>query len=220
MISTQDSYNFIQKNTDKDPAEILKQGASSYEYAKLFGEPIFLVCEMPYFYNPAIHDTTPTDEIRRDVILQNLNDAQTRFGFSQEQYAKIEGILTEDTPFKESIVNTLDNFVEQLAAQINWAKNDPSLSGKATRAEKFDNFLGTRFYHLLTLGIFLRMVKAQIQVSGAEQPLTTVLDSMEKAFSEEAKDLEHQLDYQVIPIKKLVSVQLGCALLLCSRANP
>jgi hypothetical protein len=42
---------------------------------------------------------------------------------------------------------------------------------------------------------------------------------MEKAFSEEAKDLEHQLHYQVIPIKKLVSVQLGCALLLCSRAN-
>jgi hypothetical protein len=219
MISTTDSYDFIEENTDKDPAEILKQGGSSYEYACRFGDPTYLVCEMPYFYNPAIHDTTPTDEIRRDVILQNLAAARERFTFSQNQYTKIEDKLTADTPFKESVVNTLRNFIEQLAAQENWAKNDPSLSEKATRAEKFDNLLGTRFYHLLSMGMFLRMLKAQININGADEALTTVMATMEKAFKEEADELEHQMYYHVIPIKKLVSVQLGCALLLCSRAK-
>ncbi len=216
MIGIHDSYDFMAQNIDKDPAEVIQGGASSFEYAKRFCNPLFLVCEMPYFYNPAIHDTSKTDDVRRDLILQNLAESREKVAFFTVKLAEVKDLLTLETPFKETIESGVKFYEEQFAAQENWAKNDPSLSEKATVAEKFDNLLGERFYQLLSTGTFLRMLEAQIRHSGANEVLTRTLQEVTAVFENDASELEKALNYEVIPIKKLVSVQLGCALLLAS----
>jgi hypothetical protein len=203
----------MEQKSEKDPAEIIQGGAGSFEYASRFCDPFFLVCEMPYFYNPAIHDTSPTEHVRRDLILQNIAASRKRIHKMKELYGSIEEVLTEETAFKETIENGLEFYEDYLATQENWAKSDPSLSEKATEAEKFDNLLGSRFYQLLSAGTFVRMIKAQIAATGETEPLNTGLQRAIELFEEEAESLESKMQYDVIPIKKLVSVQLGSALL-------
>lgn len=219
MIGIESSYDFMAQNSEKDPAEILTGGAGSYEYACRYANPLFLVCEMPYFYNPDIHNTSKTDDVRRDLILQGLEASRRRVAFLKEQYNQVQDLLTLETAFKETTESTLKFYDDYLAAQENWAKNDPSLSEKATVAERFDNLLGNRFYQLLGMGTAVRMVEAQIEASGELYPLVQVLNALQTYFNKEAAELEAALNYQVIPIRKLVSVQLGCALLLACRAS-
>lgn len=219
MLSIKSSYDFMEQNSDKDPAEILQGGAGSYEYACRYADPLFLVCEMPYFYNPDIHNTEKTDEIRRDLVLQGLEASKKRMGFLKEQYDRIEEYLTLDTAFRETIESTLAFYEDRLAAQENWAKKDPSLEEKATVAERFDNLLGKRFYQLLGMGTAVRMVKAQIEESGQLEPLMKAQKELEAYFDQEAQELEDALEYEVIPIRKLVGVQLGCALMLAAQAG-
>jgi hypothetical protein len=219
MLGVESSYDFMEKNSDKDPAEILQGGAGSFEYACRYADPLFLVCEMPYFYHPDIHNTEKTEDIRRELVLQGLEARKQRIAFLKEQYDQIETYLTLDTAFKETTESTIKNYEERLAAQEHWAKEDPSLEEKATVAEKFDNLLGSRFYQLLGMGTAVRMVEAQIEVSGQLEPLMKAHQALLEYFEKEAAALENSLDYDVIPIRKLVSVQLGCALLLADRAG-
>ena len=219
MLGIQDSYDFIEKNMDKDPAEIIHSGASSYEYACRFGDPFFLVCEMPYFYNPEINDTSPTDETRRELVLQGLNASRAQVAALREQFEKVRAELTHPSAFRESTEALLKFYEDYFTAQRNWATNDPALLEKATKAEKFDNLYGSRFYLLLGLGTALRMMNAQIEATGETPKLLQTRDEMNVLFTQEASELEKILDYQVIPIKKLVGVQLGCALLLASAVH-
>ncbi|MCJ7625417.1 MAG: hypothetical protein MUO76_18110 [Anaerolineaceae bacterium] len=208
-----EGYDFLEKNSDKDPAEVMRGGADSFEYARRFCDPFFLVCEMPYFNNPIIHDTSPTEHVRRDLIMQNIAATRKQIHSMKELFDSIQEELTLGTAFKETIENDLTNFDDYLAAQENWAKSDSALSEKATEAEKFDNLLVSRFYQLLSLGTFVRMIKAQIEETGVTELLTSALETAIKTFEKEAAELENEMRYDVIPIKKLVSVQLGSALL-------
>ncbi len=216
MIGIQDSYDFMAQNLEKDPAEIIQGGASSFEYAKRHCNPLFLVCEMPYFYNPAIHDTSRTNDIRRDLILQGLEQSRQKAVFFRQKLAEVKELLTLETPFKETIENNLKFYEEHFKAQENWAKNDPSLEENATVAERFDNLLSEQFYQLLSTGTFVRMLEAQIEHGGENDRLKKTLQEVEAVFEKDAAELESALKYEVVPIKKLVSVQLGCALLLAS----
>jgi hypothetical protein len=217
MIGISDNYDFLEKNSPKDPAEIMKGGSSSYEYARKFADPLFLVCEMPYFYNPAITDTTPTSDIQRDTILAGLKFQKNHIQTLKDILEPVWPLLTLENAFKETTKNTLENAAEQFAAQENWAQNAPELSRPATVAEKFDSQYAMPFYALLGLGTAVRMLKTQIAVGGDEPALQNALQALQAYFDKSAADLEKALDYQVIPIKKLAGVQLGCALLLATQ---
>ena len=137
----------------------------------------------------------------------------------KELYESIQEVMTVETAFKETIENGLELGEEYLTIQENWAKSDPTLSEKATEAEKFDNLLGSRFYQLLSAGTFVRMIKAQIAATGETELLNTGLQRAIELFEKEAEYLENEMNYDVIPIRKLVSVQLGCALMVSAFAG-
>lgn len=217
MIDVATGYDFLAKNSPKDPAEIIRSGSSSYEYARRFSDPLFLVCEMPYFYNAAIHNTTPTSHIKRNLILEGLQASKKYLQTMQDILEPVWPFLVQETPFRETIKNYLETSGEQLAAQENWAKADPDLNVQATVAEEFDNLSGTRFYELLSLGTAIRMVQAEISTGGEQPALVAALSELQAFFDKNALQLEKELDYKVIPIRKLAGVQLGCALLLASR---
>ena len=217
MIGAADGYDFLEKNSNEDPAEIIKSGSSSYEYARWFTDPLFLVCEMPYFYNSAINDTTLTSENKRSLILASVQEDRKHLQKMKEILDPIWPMLTLNTAFRETTKNFLETAEAHYTAQENWAKSDPSLDVCASVAEKFDNELGARFYELLGLGTAVRMLKAQMTVSGDDPALIDTYEALRDYFAEKAAMLEKALAYEVIPIKKLAGVQLGCALLLASQ---
>jgi hypothetical protein len=211
-------YDFLKKQTGKDPAEILTGGTSSMDYASRFCDPFGLVCEVPYFHNPSIHDMAPSDMMRRETILQGTAQAKADLEMLGEQYATVDAELTADSPFRVAVEEALSTWPEHLTAQENWARTDPETDRQATVAEKLDSLVIGRFYRLLSLGMFVRALEAQIAASGGSPSLESALAAATTAFEERSSALEAELDYTVIPIRKLVRVQLGSALLAAEYA--
>ena len=212
------TYDFLKEQTGKDPAEILSGGTSSLDYAQAFCDPFGLVCEVPYFYNASIHDTSPSDMVRRDAILQGTAQAKAELQELQEQYAAVEKELTVPSPFRSAIEEALRTWPEHLTAQENWARTDPKTERQATVAEKLDSLVIGRFYRLLSLGMYVRLLEVQIAATGESPALASALAAATSLFEGNCSALEAELDYSVIPIQKLVRVQLGSALLAAEYA--
>jgi len=66
--------------------------------------------------------------------------------------------------------------------------------------------------------MFVRMIEAQIEATGESSALRSALENARAIFETHHTELEAKLDYEVIPIQKLVRVQLGSALLAAGYA--
>lgn len=212
-LAITEAYDFLEKNGVPDPAAVMNSGAGSFDYARRFKKPLALVCEMPYFYNPAITDTSPSDMIRRDAVLTGLERSRTQLAFFQQQYDLIRDSLTMQSAFRDSIEDQIKFYEGNLAAEENWAKNEPSLSAYATVAEKFDSLSLNSFYRLLNTGMFVRLIQAEMAAGNSHDSLKNALQVIETKFNSDSASLEKELKYEVVPIQKLARVQLGAGLL-------
>lgn len=213
-----ETYDYLAAHIGGDPAETIRWGTSSFDHARQFGDPFCLVCEMPYFYNPAIHDTSPGKTVRREAILQGIADDREGLRFLQQQYDAVQPELTVDSPFRDAIAEALRTTPQHLAAEENWARTDPRTVEMATVAEEFDNLHVNRFYRLLRLGMFVRMLGVQAEATGESAARGAARAAVQSAFAARSAELEASLAYSVIPIQKLVRVQLGSALLAAGYA--
>ena len=207
MPTSAERYEFLKQHTKKDPAKIINYGTSSDDYARRVAGSFTLVCEMPYYYDPRIGNTSKSDVIRRDAVLHSLKLAEERFNFIKEKYSGVKAAVRkskEKKPFVDAIEDSLKHFPDYLVAQRHWADTDQTLRRKATVAEKFDSHVISLFYGLLSLGMLYRCVKNTKNQKVEKE----ILQRMTK-WNE---NLEKQLSYKVIPIKSLVKVQLGSAL--------
>jgi hypothetical protein len=211
--SISEEYDYLKEHTETDPAEIITGGTLSFEYARRFCDPFSLICEMPYFYNPAINDISPSDIRRRDALLQAINESRESVEFLAELYDTVNGELTVTSLFRDAIEENLRTSGEELAVEEEWVRTNPKADGMATVAEKFDNLVIQKYYRLTMLGMFLRMLQVQISKSGTSSALISTLETAREAFDVRAAALEAEIDYSVIPIQKLVRVQLGSGLL-------
>jgi hypothetical protein len=211
-------YDYLEEHTSTDPAEIITGGTLSFEYARAFCDPFTLICEMPCFYHPAINDTSASDMVRRDAILQAIEETEEDINFLKGLYDAVKSELTVPSPFRDAIEETLRTSLAELAAEENWARANPRTAEAATVAEKFDSLVIHRFYRLFGLGMFVRMLDAQIAVTGESPSLFSAREAARAAFEARSADLEAELDYTVVPIQKLVRVQLGSALLAADYA--
>lgn len=212
LPSTRDRYDYLEKHSDKDPAEIIKSGTSSVDYAKRINPNVSeLVCEVPYYYDPRIDDLSDSDVIRREAILSKLDFREELYNFLYERFKSIDSLLTRPSRFKESIEYFLEVGLESIRAERNWAMTNPELDRPATVAEKFDNELVSKFYSMLITGLFLRMIDYQLEES-REKMLLEVADEVREKLMELNDIVEKGMNYERIPIKKLVAVQLGAGL--------
>ncbi len=218
MTGVTKEYDFLRQHTNTDPAETIKGGTISFDYAQRYCNLFGLVCEVPYFFNPSIGDTSASDIVRRDVILKAVGEDKRSFGFLQEQYGRVKGVLSVPSPFRDFIEEYLKTYHQHLAAENNWARNDPKTTQMATIAEKFDNIEIRKFYRLFPLGMFIRLLQAQIEFTGKSPLLTSAHQIAGAAFEALADELGTDLSYTVIPIQKLVRVQLGSALMAAKYA--
>jgi len=211
-------YDYLEQQTGTDPAEIITGGTLSFEYARAFCDPFTLICEMPYFYHPAISDTSASDMVRRNVILQAMAETKEEVSFLKGLHDAVKSELTLSSPFRDAIEETLRTTLAELAAEENWARTDPRTAEMATVAEKFDSLVIRRSDRLFGLGMFVRMLDAQVAATGESPPLSSARGAAKAAFEARSADLEAELDYTLVPIQKLVRVQLGSALLAADYA--
>jgi hypothetical protein len=212
-ISISAEYDYLEGRIDADPTEIITGGTLSFEYAREFCDPFTLICETPYFYHPAISDTSMSDMSRLDLRLQAIERSKEEVTLLKGLYDTVRGELTVESPFRDAIEDILKRSWAELAAEDAWLHTSTEAGQKATVAEKFDSLELGRIEILHRLGMFQRLLAAQVKAMGSSPSLTSAAEQAARIFEARAADLEAKLDYTVIPIQKLVRVQLGSALL-------
>lgn len=209
MPTTKDTYDYYAANSDKDPADIIgKAGTCSYDYGKNFNERVFeLVCEVPYYYNPKIEDQSATKFLRRDLVLANLEDTKANYQKIKDIYFPLRERVVIESPLKTALDHFLESAEKHLPVQENWARNAKELEKAATVAEAFDNGPVSKTYKLLMWGMLRRIMLLNFERTG-EEDFKLVADRVYAQMREMSDKLDKELDYTVIPIKKLVQIQL------------
>ena len=208
MPTVEQTYDYYEKYTDKDPAEMIKSGNSSYGFAKNFNPDVFeLVCEVPYYYDEGIEDTNPTDKVRRELVLKNLKLAEESLRKLENYFERLRDKLVVKTRFQEALEYFIETGLSSLEAEKKWAETSEELERKATVAEEFDNIWCSRSYRLFMWGMFKRMLDANISKNNDEQ-LKEIRNETLDLINKEVELLEKNVKFNVIPIKKLVEIQL------------
>jgi len=208
-------YDFLEKFGQGDPCAKMQGGEGSFGFARGISDPAHLVCELPYFYDARIDDTSTTDTSRKDAILQGIERTSEMTGFTSGIYARVGERLTVTSRFRTASEHLTKLIVDGLEVKRAWAENSPELDIPATAAQLFDNLVVGRFYNLLIVGMLRRALALENEQAPTPE-IGEALAEVEERFAGWATELEEEIDYRVIPIKTLVEIQLGAALHIIS----
>lgn len=211
MPTQQETIDFIAAHGG-DPAKTT-MGGSSDSWAARHGT-FTLIVEEPYWDDPRANDTTPSDVTRRAALLQSAADLQESLAFLAESYAAVTPDLRADSPFRRSIEATLHESPEMLAQLTHWATNSPETDRPATVAELFSS---TDLVHMLRLrsgGQYLRLLEGEIGIGNGTPAIRAQHATALACFNTWCNEAERSGQGMVIPIRKLVAVQVGAALVV------
>ena len=204
-------YDFLEKETGRDPAKAWPGGGSSDVYASRVAGTFTIVCEMPYWYDLRIMDTSKSDVSRKDCILQSAETTEELLSYVRKKFRDAKSKI-RPTPEKKRFAAAIDYQTKELLqfaqADKHRAMNDRSLRRKATVAEEFDSRVVRQLYSMVWLALLYRYVKGTRQ-RRIEQEVKCML-------LQRYGEIESSLSYKVIPIRSLVRVQLGSALATAS----
>ncbi|MBR0140106.1 MAG: zinc carboxypeptidase [Firmicutes bacterium] len=220
MISQKDNYDYLEANGIAEPAKAIREGTCSADYGAEVSDAYILLTELPYFFDKRIGDLSETGRIRKDVVREKLDFVESFDAFVSSVMAGSEKYIREDDPFLTTIRASYRAASSEATRKM--IEQNPDYARNATAAEEFSNLLVTRFYKLLTLGMMVRMHEGELAAmkSAGEDDaekrdaLEKGLESSLKAFGELSAYLEEKLDYQVVPVRKLVYIQLASGLLV------
>jgi hypothetical protein len=207
-------YDYLEKNSPLPPEEVLNGGTSSDDFIARTHDALCVVCEVPYFYDPRIEDVSPSDMTRRQANLEGSAFRREVLRFVIRNYEEARPMLTDSSLFVDAISEIARTGETDIVTTERAVRTDEAYLQQATVAEKWDAFYGSKFYTLLYLGQFVRLLEHEKAAVGGEFPqrLQEILDDSLAAFEKIAAEVETDLDYTVVPIKKLASVQLVTAL--------
>lgn len=213
MLSVKDMYDYYEANGVENPGDVVGSGASSDEYANRFGDTLSLVCELPYFYNELINDESPSDMSKKDAMLHNCRRTEDSCAFLKKQMERIRHLIPESDPFRLMIENTIRMFMTENEVRIQAILQNPKLGEPAKKSEVFDNLYGMTSVWMNFVGLLPHMI-SELQ-KNAKAPLPEILEEVRQEGLKKLDEMEayitDHVQYQVIPIRKLVAVQLECA---------
>jgi len=209
--SIMDAYEFFAENTDKDPGETIRAGSSAYGYSLQFCNPLTLVCELPYFYDARVDDLSPTSVIRRDAVMSRLKRTERLFADVKREYDAVARFIPQSSPLRTAVEHYFETMPDNLQAEESYAAKSPDMEKPATVAELFDNAAVNPFYQLLLLGMVVRLLD-EARSGSPRAELDVAMEAAEKLFQAQHESVVAHLDYSVIPIRKLVGMQLGAGL--------
>jgi len=222
-ISTE--YDYIEKYVGEDIKELIKKirwGDCSSSYAKQRHNSFTLVTELPYFYNPQIGDYSDSDMTRRAAII----DMTETHEHTQKEISNLMSISRRHISPNNPFVLAIESFIETDSNINNVTKKiilkNPEYAKPATVAEKFGCLMMSRFYDSLLYGLLVRaneIVLQKMDKVGEVNPdkrtdLKRGFQETLIAFERVTDFLEENMNYQVVPIKTLVGIQLESGLIL------
>jgi hypothetical protein len=212
MFEFREIYDYREQHSPVPPEEVLNSGTSSVDFIKSKYKSLAVICEVPYFYDPRIEDDSPSDITRRQANLKGIEFRQGILDFVTRNYSDAQPLLTAKSLFVDTIeelLRTGQTNIETMKSAVNTEEYER----QATVAERWDALYVTKFYALLSLGQFVRLLEHEkSEVEDFPGRLQEILDESLAMFEEKAAEVESDLDYTVVPIKKLASIQLVTAL--------
>jgi len=223
MLTVQDDYDYTETYTDTDPVAAHPYGTSSGDYALKHGarDAFAFVCELPYFYERRIDDLSPSEYTRRDAVAESCRYKARHWQDLMDMAKPVLDLLDmPDNHFKTAFDERMASGQGDLEAQLRWADSVPEFREPATVAQAFDNLLVSRFFQATGTSLLVRSCEKELARSGERgfteeevSRLRRALERSEAYLAQECDYLEQNMDYQVTPIRKLVTVQAECGLL-------
>jgi hypothetical protein len=219
-LGIEQEYDYLEQYGATGIPEIIKVGTCSESYARERHGSFTLLTELPYFYDARIMDLSEGTMPRRDAVTAQLDQSEECNAFIRALMDKTREWVDAENPFLLALdAFTVSRGEESTRRMI--AEN-PDFAKTATVAEEFDNLLISQFYKSLSYGMVARMNEhelLQMRESGEHNPekeaaLGEALALAQKAHKDLTDQLERDIHYDVVPIQKLVSIQLECGLLV------
>ncbi|MFI6818342.1 M14 family zinc carboxypeptidase [Nonomuraea sp. NPDC050328] len=189
-------------------------GGGSVDYADRF-DALHLVTELPYWADERVADQTPTDRRYADDIQAFLKGQRALIGELAASLAAVRADLTIHSPFRRSLedfVGTHDEFIDA------W-EDFPDAERPATVAEVVGNEQVVHSMRLRYCGTYLRMLDAEIGAGNRTPAIRAERARLGARFDEWFAEAEEAAVSTPIPLRSLVAVQLGAALLAADAAR-
>ena len=204
IFGVQDTYDFLEQTLGRDPAPCIAAGTSSDDHLQTLAPEAFsLVCELPYYSDPALEDDGPAGVSRREALAEGIAAAERIFRLVEGHFRELEPSLPDDRLFR-----SVDDYVRKTPMRLAAQKRDietERYARRATRAEAFDASVCRSFYPCLYLGELYRLA----QGIGAEDRAREIRSQIEEVMAK----IEAASNMRVLPLRPLVAVQAGSGLL-------
>lgn len=219
-LGISESYDYYEKYAAQPPEVLCDTGTCSSDFANSLCNTFTLLTELPYFYDKRSEDLSPSDMIRKDTTLASLDASEKANKFIVSTLESVKDWISSENPFKRALDAFLSYEVGNDATR-KMVNENPEFAKLATVAEKFDSLLISRFYKMLSFGMLVRVNEYELQkmketgqVNAQKQTaLRQAMESSEVELKALSDFLEEQIHYEVVPIQKLVRIQLESGLI-------
>ncbi len=204
FFSVRDSYDYLLKNLGGDPAASILTGTSSADYLQeRVPDALTLVCELPYFTDPALADRSPSGRSRRDALAEGLRRTHETVGLIEAHFSALQDKVPANRLFR-SVADYVRRTPKRLAAQHKQLQ-EPAYAEEATTAQAFDALVCRTLHPALYLGQVYRLARDAGERARA--------DEIRAQIEERIGRIEAESNMVIVPLKNLVAVQAGSGLL-------
>ncbi|CAF3494737.1 unnamed protein product [Rotaria sp. Silwood1] len=215
-ISLRTAYDYYEKYTSSDPASIMSGGGTTFDYLEDIGlnNSIFFMAELPHFQSPAAaNDTIIPNMTRRDILLLGLDKDDESSVILVNLLEHIQDIMTLESPFYRASRSLLSLYRTRATGLRQALINDNSTLIPATVASRVDALYISMFYKMLVASMFNRAILLQLSQSPSNAKiLYDAHIELESYLTNWINDIEQNLSYSPISIRKVVQAQLGAML--------
>jgi hypothetical protein len=216
FFGVEEHYDYLERTTGQAP--VLNYGTSCGTYARTKAECLTLLTELPYFTHPSIQDQSETDMTSREALLKGADLADAHYAQVDEYLSGFRRYISGDNPFVRLVDEMIGMAKESGPAMRQFVSSNPELDRPAPASLVFDCLTVRKFYMGLLHGMAVRACRFELERRADDGEAYTVLknalDAGEARLNALCEALEQELDYAVVPIRNLVSIQLESGLLV------
>lgn len=189
-----------------------RAGGSSADYAARFGA-LHLVTEVPSWADLRVADQGATGRTYREVAAEGAVARRELIETLRAGMRAVADDLTVHSPFRRSTESTLETF-RRLAELEEEAL--PELDRPATVAEEFSHRQTLHLLRLRLLGVFLRMLDAELAAGNLTPAIRRQRHLFAECFDQWCDQAETDRPGPPIEPRRMIAVQLGAILTAAS----
>ena len=204
-----DEFEFLSKTLAGDPAAKIDYGTDCYEYIRNIYDGFCLTCELPYFYDQRIQNTSLTTRKRRDLLIESLNIEVQAGELIKYALEKSRNFLNVNSRIHRATRYVLERWADEAETTHIFSKNQ-DFDRLTTVAEFFDLTVLKRFSVMPALGMMQRLLR-EAQRRTQQRELEELEDKVHTRLEELNALVLQECSPQMIPIRTLVRIQLRSA---------